>query len=46
MNWQPDEEGLKQIIQLLKDSQSPDSNVQRQVHDVDHLRYFNFKYCK
>jgi len=33
MNWQPDEEGLKQIIQLLKDSQSPDSNVQRQVHD-------------
>lgn len=41
MNWQPDEEGLKQIIQLLKDSQSPDSNVQRQVHDV--RTYFIFR---
>lgn len=32
MSWQPQEEGLRQIIQLLKESQSPDTNTQRAIH--------------
>ncbi|CAL8108534.1 unnamed protein product [Orchesella dallaii] len=31
MCWQPQEEGLRQIIQLLKESQSPDTATQRLV---------------
>lgn len=31
MAWQPQEEGLRQIIQLLKESQSPDTVIQRTV---------------
>ncbi|CAK8675659.1 unnamed protein product [Clavelina lepadiformis] len=31
MTWQPDASGLAQIIQLLKESQSPDTEIQRQV---------------
>jgi len=31
MAWQPQEEGLKQILQLLKESQSPDTATQRAV---------------
>nr|CAB3267152.1 transportin-1 [Phallusia mammillata] len=31
MSWQPDASGLEQIIQLLKESQSPDTEIQRQV---------------
>lgn len=34
MTWQPSEEGLLQIIQLLKESQSPDTNIQRAVQQV------------
>ncbi|XP_063238810.1 transportin-1 [Bacillus rossius redtenbacheri] len=31
MAWQPQEEGLRQILQLLKESQSPDTATQRSV---------------
>lgn len=34
MAWQPQEEGLRQIIQLLKESQSPDTVIQRTVQQV------------
>lgn len=34
MAWQPDKEGLQQIIQLLKESQSPNTEVQRAVQQV------------
>lgn len=34
MTWQPSEEGLLQIIQLLKESQSPDTNIQHAVQQV------------
>uniref|UniRef100_A0A8C6B015 Transportin-1 n=1 Tax=Monodon monoceros TaxID=40151 RepID=A0A8C6B015_MONMO len=29
--WKPDEQGLQQILQLLKESQSPDTTIQRTV---------------
>jgi hypothetical protein len=31
MSWQPNEEGIKQVLTMLKDSTSPDSAVQKQV---------------
>ena len=31
MTWSPHEEGLSQILQLLKESQSPDNSLQRLV---------------
>uniref|UniRef100_A0A8C7XMQ7 Transportin 1 n=1 Tax=Oryzias sinensis TaxID=183150 RepID=A0A8C7XMQ7_9TELE len=31
MEWKPDEQGLQQILQLLKESQSPDTSTQRSV---------------
>ena len=31
MNWQPEENGLSQILQLLRESQSPDTRIQREV---------------
>ena len=34
MDWQPDEQGLQQVLQLLKDSQSPNTATQRVVQDV------------
>ena len=34
MAWQPDQDGLQQIIQLLKESQSPNTEVQRAVQQV------------
>lgn len=34
MAWQPQEEGLRQILQLLKESQSHDNAVQRAVQQV------------
>lgn len=34
MSWQPQEEGLRQILQLLKESQSPDTAIQRAVQQV------------
>lgn len=42
MDWRPDEEGLQQVLQLLKDSQSPDTATQRVVQDVS----FTFGMCK
>lgn len=32
--WQPRQEGLEQILQLLKESQSADTGVQRTVQQV------------
>lgn len=41
MAWQPDSSGLEQIIQLLKESQSPDTEIQRQVqHKLDQLNQY------
>lgn len=41
MAWQPDSSGLEQIIQLLKESQSPDNEIQRQVqHKLDQLNQY------
>lgn len=37
MAWQPDEHGLKQILDLLKESQSPDNAIQRAVQQVSSL---------
>jgi cation transport ATPase len=34
VNWVPAEEGLRQIIELLKESQSPDTMTQRVVQQV------------
>lgn len=34
MEWQPDEQGLQQVLQLLKDSQSPNTATQRAVQQV------------
>lgn len=31
MNWQPEQGGLQQILQLLRESQSPDNEIQRNV---------------
>ena len=31
MNWQPEQSGLQQILQLLRESQSPDNATQRAV---------------
>jgi len=35
--WNPDDNGLQQIIQLLKESQSPDTATQRAVQQVSCL---------
>lgn len=34
MAWQPDQDGLQQIILLLKESQSPNTETQRAVQQV------------
>ncbi|CAB1344321.1 unnamed protein product [Coregonus sp. 'balchen'] len=39
MEWQPDEQGLQQVLQLLKDSQSPDTATQRAVQEVSYLTH-------
>ena len=39
MNWQPDEAGLAQIIQLLKESQISKTEVQKAVQQVSSLRF-------
>lgn len=36
MEWQPDEQGLQQVLQLLKDSQSPNTVTQRAVQQVSY----------
>lgn len=35
--WQPQEEGLREILKLLKESQSPDTATQRAVQQVSFL---------
>ena len=39
MAWQPQEEGLRQILKLLKESQSPDTATQRAVQQVSFIFY-------
>lgn len=34
MTWEPQQEGLNQIITLLKQSQSPDNDIQKAVQRV------------
>lgn len=34
INWQPNAEGLNQILALLRDSQSPNPSVQQRVNQV------------
>lgn len=34
LNWQPQPEGINQLIQLLKDSMSSNNAVQNQVREV------------
>lgn len=41
MEWQPDEQGLQQVLQLLKDSQSPDTATQRAVQEVSSVFVFD-----
>lgn len=40
-SWQPDQQGLEQILQLLKESQSPNTETQRAVQQVS----FSDWYC-
>lgn len=40
MEWQPDEQGLQQVLQLLKDSQSPNTVTQRAVQQVSYFSLF------
>lgn len=40
MTWQPQQEGLQQILQLLKESQSPDTAIQRTVQQVSVIVQF------
>ncbi len=40
-SWQPEESGLQQILQLLRESQSPDTATQRVVQQVS----FSFGIC-
>ena len=35
-NWHPDEASLAQILQLLKESQNPDTETQRAVEQVSY----------
>ena len=39
--WQPEETGLRQILQLLKESQSPDTETQRAVQQVKKILLLN-----
>lgn len=43
MTWEPQPEGLQQIITILKESQSPDNATQRAVHMVSKFISFGFK---
>lgn len=40
MAWQPQEEGLRQILTLLRESQSPDTATQRAVQQVSFFKYY------
>uniref|UniRef100_A0A671NSG0 Transportin-2 n=1 Tax=Sinocyclocheilus anshuiensis TaxID=1608454 RepID=A0A671NSG0_9TELE len=41
MEWQPDEQGLQQVLHLLKDSQSPNTATQRAVQEkLEQLNQF------
>ena len=40
LEWKPQPEGLQQIIQLLKESQSIDNTIQKNVQKVGFFRVF------
>ena len=35
--WQPEEESLKLLVDLLNESQVPDNNKQREIHQVSYV---------
>lgn len=41
MEWKPEQEGLRQILTLLKESQSPDTATQRAVQQVSFLQFLH-----
>ena len=41
LEWKPQAEGLQQIIQLLKESQSIDNTIQKNVQKVNSDVYLN-----
>lgn len=46
MEWTPQEDGLREILTLLKESQSPDTATQRAVQQVSFSnRLYLKKYC-
>jgi hypothetical protein len=44
-DWKPQTEGLHQIIQLLRESQSIDNTVQKNVGKVSLLSFFSIGDC-
>lgn len=42
MAWSPTQDGIQQILQLLKESQSPDTQTQRAVQQVNILHVIQF----
>lgn len=43
MEWTPQEDGLREILTLLRESQSPDTATQRAVQQVS---FFYFKHTR
>lgn len=39
MEWKPEQEGLQQILTLLKESQSPNTATQRAVQQVSFYKF-------
>lgn len=46
LEWKPQPEGLQQIIQLLKESQSIDNTIQKNVQKVITFDQFCFVFLK
>ena len=44
--WQPQDVGLQQILQLLKESQSHDNNIQRSVQQVYNFLHYSVPVLK
>ena len=40
--WQPEQEGLRQIIEILRESQSPNTLVQRKVQEVRWISKYRY----
>lgn len=44
MDWNPQEDGLREILTLLRESQSPDTATQRAVQQVSFFRKYHVLY--